>query len=342
MTFAAPTRVLPGCFLLRLAHRLASPASCDRVFVPLLADYQFEYRQATSPGARIRVRMKWILAFGQTLGLEAVNASAAHLRANAWGTTDEERSFARRLCTRVALAATLCGLAVTLDMLRYPIGRQFIDGAGHLALLLPGAFCMALPAGLLLGVALSGREQHRAEPRWRPLLGVASLVGLATFALAAWITPNANHAFRWRAIRHLPAMSADLGAQVRRGDREMTLGELSTRAAELRGVGMQAEAERLDLEWHKKPALGASCLALALAGAAIARRLRGRAWRWPASLLVLLGFYLLLRLGEQAADAGDLAPALAMWGPCFAMAAMGLGALGRSPACEIGSTPVQK
>ena len=342
MTFAAPTRVLPGCFLLRLAHRLASPAAYERVFVPLLADFQFEYGRVTSPGARFRVRLLWILAFVQTLGLEAVNATAAHLRSNAWGTTDEERSFARRLVARVALAATLCGLAVTLDMLRYPIGRQFIDGVGHIALLLPGAFCMALPAGLLLGVALSGREQHRAEPRWRQLLGVASLVGLATFALAAWITPNANQAFRWRAITHLPTMSANLGVEVARGDREMNLHELSTRAAELRGAHMQTAAGRLDLEWHKKPALGASCLALALAGAAIARRLRNRAWRWPASLLVLLGFYLLLRLGEQAADAGDLAPALAMWGPCFAVAALGLGALGRGPAYEIGSTPGQK
>jgi lipopolysaccharide export LptBFGC system permease protein LptF len=342
MTFAAPTRVLPGCFLLRLAHRFASPAAYDNVFIPLLADYQFEYRRATSRAARLRVRLKWILAFGQTLGLEAVNASAAHLRANAWGTTDEERSFARRLFARVALAATLCGCAVTLDMLRYPVGRQFIDGAGHLALLLPGAFCMALPAGLLLGVALSGREQHRAEPRWRPLLGVASLVGLATFALAAWVTPIANHAFRWRAITHLPVMSANLGAEVARGDREMTLGELSARAAVLRGAGMRAAAEHLDLEWHKKPALGASCLALALLGVAIARRLRGLGWRWPASLLVLLGWFWLLRLGEQAADAGAMAPALAMWGPCFAVTALGLAALARGRACEIGSTPGPK
>ena len=120
----------------------------------------------------------------------------------------------------------------------------------------------------------------------------------------------------------------------------MTWGELGGRAAALRGAGMRAAAERLDLEWHKKPALGASCLALA--GAAIARRLRGRARRWTASLLLLLGFYWLLRLGEQAADAGAMAPALAMWGPCFAVAALGLGALGRGPAYEIGSTPGQK
>ncbi len=171
---------------------------------------------------------------------------------------------------------------------------------------------------------------------------MASLVGLATFALAAWITPNANLAFRWRAITHRPAMSANLGIQVARGDREMTLDELGARAAELRGAGMRAAAERMDLEWHKKPALGASCLALALAGAAIARRLRGRARRWPASLLLLLGFFWLLRLGEQAADTSAIAPALAMWGPCFAVAALGLGALGRGPDYETGSTPGQK
>jgi lipopolysaccharide export LptBFGC system permease protein LptF len=91
-----------------------------------------------------------------------------------------------------------------------------------------------------------------------------------------------------------------------------------------------------------RPALGASCLALALAGAAIVRRLHRWAYRWPAALLVLAGWFWLLRLGEQAADAGAMAPTLAMWGPCFAVAALGLGAVSRGPACEIGSTPVQK
>ena len=33
----------------------------------------------------------------------------------------------------------------------------------------------------------------------------------------------------------------------------MTLGELGTRAAQSRGAGLRAAAERLDLEWHKKP-----------------------------------------------------------------------------------------
>jgi hypothetical protein len=330
MTLTAPTHGLPGRFLLRLAHRLASPAACERIFVPLLADFQFEYRRATSPGARFRIRLVWILAFGHALGLTAADASAAHLRTNAWGTTEEERLVTRRLVARVALATTLCGLAVTLDMLKSPVGRQFLGGVAHWVFVLPAAFCMALPAGSLLGVVLTAQGQSSPARRWRPLVGVASLVGLATFALAAWVTPRANQAVRERAIEYLTA--ANPGTQVgplSRGDREMAFGELRARAAELRGWGMRAAASRLDLEWHKKPALGASCLALALAGTAIARRLRRWAYRWPATLIVLMFWFSLLRLGEQAADAGTIAPALAMWGPCLAVAVLGSGAFGR-------------
>ena len=332
MTSTGSTRRPPGRLLLRLADRFASPTARERVFVPLLADFQFEYSQAAGASTRLGVRLRWTLAFCQSLGLEAVNATAAHLRRNAWGTTEEERQATRRLCVRVALAAGFCSLAVTLDMLRVPILRQARGLVGHWALLLPAALCMALPAGSLLGVVLSARDRLSAEPRWRPLLGVASLVGLATFAVAAWITPNANHA--WRELVFAQLTSANPGAPIGgrgRGDREMTFGALSARAAELHRGGDRAAAGRIDLEWHKKPALGASCLALALAGAAVARRLRGGALRSLASLFVLLSWYWLLRLGEQAADAGAIAPAVGMWGPCFAVGVLGLGAFHRRP-----------
>jgi len=110
MTLQAPTHDLPGRFLLRLAHRLASPAVYERVLVPLLADFQFEYRRAPSSSARLRVRLTWTLAFGRTLGLEAVNALALHLRTNSWGTTDEERSVARRQRTRCPRVVAALGL----------------------------------------------------------------------------------------------------------------------------------------------------------------------------------------------------------------------------------------
>jgi hypothetical protein len=334
MTFTTPTHSLPGRFMLRLAHRLASPGACERIFVPLLADFQLEYRRATSPGARFRIRLVWILAFGQALGLTAVDASASHLRTNAWGTTEEERFAAQRLLALTAAAAIVCGLAASLYALMSPATRATLDGAGHWALILPPAFGVALPAGVLFGIVLSARELRRNH--WRPLLGLASLVGLGTFILAAWITPTANHAYRERALSRLVARTPHEGLPIvrsdqgRRGDREMTFGALGVRAREIReGHWGAVLAPPLEVEWHKKPALGASCLALALAGAAIVRRLLRWAYRWPAALLVLAGWFWLLRLGEQAADAGAMAPALAMWGPCFAVAALGLGALAR-------------
>jgi lipopolysaccharide export LptBFGC system permease protein LptF len=268
------------------------------------------------------------------LGLTAVDASAAHLRTNAWGTTAEERCAARRLLALTAAAAIVCGLAASLYALMSPATRRTLDGAGHWALILPAAFCMALPAGVLFGVVLSVREPRRHH--WRPLLGLASLIGLGTFVLAAWITPTANHAYRERAFSRLVARTPREGLPIvrsdqgRRGDREMTFGALGVRAREKReGLWGAVAAPPLEVEWHKKPALGASCLALALAGTAIARRLRRWAYRWPATLIVLMFWFSLLRLGEQAADAGTIAPAPAMWGPCLAVAVLGLGAFGR-------------
>ncbi len=215
-----------------------------------------------------------------------------------------------------------------------PATRRVLDGVGHWALILPAAFCMALPASLLFGVVLSARDLRRHH--WRPVLGLASLAGLWTFVLAAWITPTANHAYKERAWSRLVTSTAGDGQwmvrsdQGLRGDREMTFGALSVRAREIReGPWGAVAAPPLEVEWHKKPALGASCLALALAGTAVVRRLRRWAYRWMATLLVLVGWFWLLRLGEQAADRGAIAPALAMWGPCLAMAALGLGALGR-------------
>lgn len=330
MSRAAPTDGLPGRLLLRLARLLTSRTASERVFVPLLADFQFEYSRAVSRRARLLLRLRWTVAFGQTLGLQTAHASAEHLRAHAWGTTEEERLVTRRLVARVALATTLCGLAATLDMLRSPVGRQFLGGVAHWTIVLPAAFCMALPAGSLLGVMLAAQGQASPAQRWRPLLGVASLVGLATFALSAWVTPRANQAFRERAIEYLTTANPGTKVGPVRGDREMTFDTLTVRAREIReGPWGAVAAPPFEVEWHKKPALGASCLALALAGAAIVRRLRRWVWRWPASLLVLVGWFWLLRLGERAGDAGTIAPALAMWGPCLAVAVLGFGAFGR-------------
>ena len=356
MRSRAPDRALPGRFLLRLARLFASSMAYERVFVPLLADFQFEYAGAATPLARLRARLRWTLAFGQALGLAAASATLAHLRCNAWGTTNEEREVARRLVARGTTATILCTLVFVLTpyvLHRRPrLGASGLALSVELALSLPAVLCLAIPVGVLFGVVHSTAGRPRDQLRWRPLLSVAGIACLVTFTLAAWITPNANHAFRESVVEHLQATAPELAARFgprasgERGDREMSMADLRAKAAYFRSEGMRLSggrldlewhkqlrlaAGRLDLEWHKKLAFGASCLALALAGVAIARRSPAHAWRWSACLIVLLGFYWLLRLGEQAADVGAIAPALAMWGPCVAVAALGLGALSSRP-----------
>jgi len=238
----------------------------------------------------------------------------APARANAWGATDAERETAGGLLPRVGGAIALLALALLLHQ-----GRTGLLPAGLAASLLwPSVLCLAIPAGVLFGTVWAVQGRSSAKLPWRSLLGVASLAGLVAFALAAWITPRANHSLRRLVMENMaPAMPT-----LSPGDRELNLMELSEGASRLHASGRHGAAARLEVEWHKKPALGASCLAFALAGAVIARRLRSSLLRWPLAILLLAGWSVLLRLGEQAADQALMAPAIAMWGPGLVVGAL--------------------
>lgn len=313
---------LPGQFLRHIAERFSSRATSQRVLLPLLADLQFEYARTEGAGARLRLRLRWALAFWQALGVEAVRASGQHLRANAWGSTDAEREAARSLLPRVFGAIALFAFVLLLDQ---GLPRVALPVRLAAFLLLPSVLCIAIPVGLLLGTVWAAQGRSSADPPWRSLFGIAALAGLATFALAAWITPRANQTFR-RLVLETIKPSA-VAPSVPRGDRELDLIELSDGASQLHASGRHGAAARLEVEWHKKLALGASCLALALAGAAITWRLRSGRRRWPLAVLVLAGWLMLLRMGEQAADRLLVAPAVAMWGPSLVVWVLAFGAL---------------
>ena len=71
------------------------------------------------------------------------------------------------------------------------------------------------------------------------------------------------------------------------------------------------------VEIHKKFAIPFACVAFAWIGIPLARRLRrgGRGGSFAASLLILVGYYVLLTSGETWAQDGRLSPAVAMWLP---------------------------
>jgi len=291
------------------------------VLLPLLADLQFEHSAARSAWARGFVRARGALAFWRAFGITSMVDSGRHLWANAWASTEQESQETKRLLVRVVLGATV---VTTLFLANaYPRFRSLADQypfhlGGAFLLLIPAMVQVALPIATLFAFALGAGTDHD-RPR-KAALRVMLLAGLATLAIGAWLTPVANQFHRETVFRAVAPES--VGRPLSRGDREMTLDELAVRSSALRSTGRTKEAARAEVEWHKKPALGAACLALALAGAAIALTLRKVLWRLVAAFAVCFVAYLLLRIGEQAADLGHVAPALGMWGPMALIAAL--------------------
>src|SRR5512139_522599 len=109
-----------------------------------------------------------------------------------------------------------------------------------------------------------------------------------------------------------------------KGDREMTLPELSARIAELRAAGMpRQEWGRFSVEWHKKFAIPAACVVFGLLGLALSlgSKKEARSSAFALSIAVIFVYYVLIRLGEQAGDTGMMVPWLSMWGANLALGA---------------------
>jgi hypothetical protein len=290
---------LPGALLQRLAARLCAPEAAERVLLPIVADMQFEWQQASSARRRMLVRLRGGWAFARALVPTLARFSP------------EERDLTGRLLGRTVLATLAVGAVMFADGVKWPASR----GLSNVYLLLvPSVLCVAIPIGCLFGVLLSA-----GHPRWRPSLAIATLAGLITFGVAGWLTPHANQLYRKRI---LTALGKARGVPLERGDREYTFGELGLRITELRASGDPRAADRFAVEWHKKPVLAVFCVVLTLGGLAAWTRASRMGWRLALGLLLVYGSYVLLRLGEQLGDAGRLAPALAMWGPVIAMAAV--------------------
>jgi Lipopolysaccharide export system permease LptF/LptG len=303
---------MPGGRLLKLTLRLLPPDVREHVVRPTLADYQVEWLQASGPASRARARLRGTYALARVLLPALLHAGVLHLHRNAWATGPEDREAARRLAVRGA-CATLVVMAALLiqQVLNLPVRLRFEPGDAFL--LVPAASCIAIPVGCLLGAALARRRAGAQRVHWRPVLSMAALAGLVNFAIAGWLTPQANQAFRQLVFARIA--SAEHRLALVRGTREMTFVELGARGHELAaGTGTEA-ARRTAVEWHKKPALGAACLGLAIAGAVLAVLLRSGAGRVALAVLLAGTYLVALRVAEQAAVRGTLPAGLAMWAP---------------------------
>jgi LPS export ABC transporter permease LptG/LPS export ABC transporter permease LptF len=102
-----------------------------------------------------------------------------------------------------------------------------------------------------------------------------------------------------------------------KGDREMTLPELTRRVEDLKALGKtRRDWGPFAVEWHKKFAIPAACLVFGVLGLALSlgSKKEARSSAFALSIAVIFVYYVLIRLGEQAGDTGAMNPFLSMWG----------------------------
>jgi len=112
-----------------------------------------------------------------------------------------------------------------------------------------------------------------------------------------------------------------------KGDRELTMGELSQRVRDLRAQGKpKTETARYDVEWHKKLAIPTACFVFGLLGLGLSlgSKKEARSAAFGLSIGVIFIYYVLIRLGEQAGDNGLLAPLVAVWAANAVLGAAGV------------------
>lgn len=140
---------------------------------------------------------------------------------------------------------------------------------------------------------------------------------------------------RYRATRNA-SQRLLLAGEIPSGAGTRVTSEKGFRAQSL--AELLASAERLPasdprrwqalVEIHKKLAIPFACLAFAFVGIPLARSLgrAGRGGGFALSLLILVGYYVLLSTGETWACDGRLPPALAIWLPNVLLVALGAAA----------------
>ena len=151
------------------------------------------------------------------------------------------------------------------------------------------------------------RERHGVRRLVAPVFGAAAVIATLTLVSNTQVLPRAN-----------ARLAAVLAGAPRATSRTMTIGELRDAARSARMAAGQDAAVRAatyEVEIHKKFALAAACVVLALTGAAIGLRFPrgGAGLALGASGVVFTGYYLSVTAGESLAGRQVISPFAAMW-----------------------------
>ncbi len=119
-------------------------------------------------------------------------------------------------------------------------------------------------------------------------------------------------------LAHIPLSAEEIfpTGEISKGERELTIPEISAKLGELRAKGATPkERARLEVEWHKRFAIPIACLVFGLIGLALSLgpRREARSAAYGVSIVVIAVYYILLQVGTHLGNERVLPPALALW-----------------------------
>src|SRR5262245_16317323 len=320
----------PGRFLLRAAAALGFSRLRDTLLAPTIADFRHELSESEAGSRRLRVIATGYAALIFASIYYAALLPARHLRENWHGVEAPGPRLLRDAAPRV--------LVVGLVVLGIVFSEGVPGGLGFtgLLLLLPANAVVVAPLVLGMGVGLALVHDRRNAAAWTSigLLGV-----LATFLTYEFVVPKANQTFRVARLEKATGRT-----ELARGDREMTLGQLSTAIDDADAVvcpndrpsmGCSARSSaRFHVERHKRFSLPLLVLSPSMMADRL-RRFRPAGILATATWLGCAATFAALSLGDRLS--GDAIPnVLAVWAPhlvpiAISMAAAIAVARGRVP-----------
>jgi hypothetical protein len=284
--------MIPGRTLHRLAARVCSAKTLERVVEPAIADLQKEYASAVFGSTP---QLAWVLLRGYLAILEVMLMCALQTSA---ADDDERRALVRMLTWAAGITTCASAVLVLMTVAVFPDVPPFF-----LALMTSLMLPIALPVGLTLGIALalSGRAVSRRAVRVILLAALAAVaISYATMVLS-W--PVASYSFR-------QSLSNTLGARgpVVRAANDISAASMQQERYFGPGGDRMAWTKRRAWTRHLRDAMAFAAPALAVFALALLRR------RAPRVMLMAAcaGYFLLLLLGERLVYQG-LPPLAAAW-----------------------------
>jgi hypothetical protein len=290
-----------GGRLLALARAWFDETTVERVFEPLIADWQRECASIAGPRALL-CRLQGYLAFLSTFLLT-------------FG-----RDFWRPLPVGLGGAAWLCidAFAAVGALLLVYIWHASGGPMGMVGFLLPSQLTLALPIAVAPACIVLLNSRWQPFEARRAMLRVVTITVLAMVVLTGWIAPNANQRFRESVVAVQSHSEGSVKSPVRRGMRELTLPELWASTAPREPL-VHGDYGR-SLELHNRLSVMLMPFCMMAVGIAASRGRRAIAVRCVAWWLVCGGVWLFAAsVASARIAAGGAEEPLLAWAPTAIM-----------------------